>query len=135
MVRARAGFTTPLIATQVTFDRLVNERRVELAYEGHLIFDKKRWRLAHIIWDGAQMSATELVTNIGDSKKRSTQPFGLWPYKVHNPGGANNGKWTFRIVKNSIVTGSSLFQLGNYYSEINSTILANNPKLVRQPNQ
>ncbi len=135
LVRARAGFTTPLTAAQVTFDRLVNERRVELAFEGHLIYDKKRWRLAHIIWDGAQMSASDLVTNIGDAKKRSTQPFALWPYKVYNPGGANDGKWTFRIVKNSIVTGASLFQLGNYYSEINSTILANNPKLVRQPNQ
>lgn len=135
LVRTRAGFTTSLTAAQVTFDRLVNERRVELAFEGHLIYDKKRWRLAHIIWDGAQMSESDLVTNIGDAKKRNTQPFALWPYKVYNPGGANDGKWTFKIVKNSIVTGSSLFQLGNFYSEINSTILANNPKLVRQPNQ
>lgn len=134
-VRKRAGFNTPLTDAEVTFNRIVNERRVELAYEGHLIFDRKRWRLAHINWDGAAMNATELVTNIGDSKKRSTQPFALWPYKIHNPGNPNHGKWIFKIVKNSIVTGSSLFQLGNYYSEINASILANNPKLVRQPNQ
>jgi len=134
-VRTRAGFTTPLTAGEVTFDRIVNERRVELAFEGHLIFDKKRWRLAHIVWDGASMSETDLVTNIGDAKKRSTQPFALWPYKIHNPGNPNHNKWIFKIVKNSIVTGSSLFQFGNYYSEINSTILANNPKLLRQPNQ
>lgn len=134
-VRARAGFTTPLTGGEVTFDRIVNERRVELAFEGHLIFDKKRWRLAHMVWDGASMSETDLVANIGDAKKRSTQPFALWPYKIHNPGNPNHNKWIFKIVKNSIVTGSSLFQFGNYYSEINSTILANNPKLIRQPNQ
>jgi hypothetical protein len=113
----------------------VNERRVELAYEGHFIFDRKRWRLAHLVWDGQAMNAAELVTNIGDPKKRNTQPFALWPYKIHNPASPNHGKWIFKIVKNSIVTGSNLFQFGNYYSEINSTILANNPKLVRQPNQ
>lgn len=134
-VRSRAGFTTPLTTGEVSFDRIVNERRVELAFEGHLIFDKKRWRLAHVVWDGNQMTETELVTNIGDARKRSTQPFALWPYRVHNPGNPNHNKWMFRIVKNSIVTGASRFLLGNYYSEINSTILSNNPKIVRQPNQ
>jgi hypothetical protein len=81
------------------------------------------------------MTEADLVSNIGDARKRNTQPFALWGYKVHNPGQPNDKKWVFKIVKNSIVTGASRFQLGNYYSEINSTILANNPKLVRQPNQ
>lgn len=134
-VRTRAGFTVPLTAAQITFARIVNERRVELAFEGHLLFDQKRWRQAHIVWDGASMNATELVANIGDPKKRNTQPFALWPYKIHNPGQPNHNKWIFKIVKNSIVTGSERFQFGNYYSEINAGILANNPKLVRQPNQ
>lgn len=135
LIRTRAGFTVPLTAGDVTFNRIVNERRVELAYEGHFIFDRKRWRLAHLVWDGQSMNAAELVTNIGDPDKRNTQPFALWPYKIHNPGNLNHGKWIFKIVKNSIVTGSNLFQFGNYYSEINATILSNNPKLVRQPNQ
>lgn len=134
-VRTRAGFTTPLTPAEITFDRIVNERRVELAFEGHLIFDMKRWRLAHIVWDGNALSEAEVVANIGKANKRNTQPFALWPYKVHNPGNPNHGKWTFKIVKNSIVTGASRFQLGNYYSEIGTNILANNPKLVRQPNQ
>ncbi len=134
-VRNRAGFPTPLTPAQVTIDRIVNERRVELAFEGHRLFDLKRWRLAHIVWDGNQMTEAELVQNIGNARKRNTQPFALWPYKVHNPGNADHGKYIFRIVKNSIVSGSERFQMGNYYSEINSTILANNPKLVRQPNQ
>jgi starch-binding outer membrane protein, SusD/RagB family len=134
-VRARAGFPIPLTAAEVTFDRIVNERRVELAFEGHFIFDRKRWRIAHIVWDGAQMSETELVQNIGSATKRNTQPFALWPYKVYNPTSPTNNKWVFRIVKNSIVTGANRFQFGNYYSEINTTILSNNPTIVRQPNQ
>jgi hypothetical protein len=134
-VRTRAGFTTPLTGAQVTFDRIVNERRVELAFEGHFVYDRKRWRIAHLVWDGQVMNAAELVTNIGDAEKRNTQPFALWPYKIHNPGNLNHNKWIFKIVKNSIVTGANLFQFGNYYSEIVPNVLANNPKLVRQPNQ
>ena len=52
-VRARAGLTVPLTAGDITFDRIVHERRVELAFEGHILFDYKRWRIAHIVWDGA----------------------------------------------------------------------------------
>ena len=51
-VRARAGLTIPLTAGDITFDRIVHERRVELAFEGHVLFDKKRWRIAHLVWDG-----------------------------------------------------------------------------------
>ncbi|MEJ7914199.1 MAG: RagB/SusD family nutrient uptake outer membrane protein, partial [Chitinophagaceae bacterium] len=134
-VRTRAGFSVPLTAAQLTWDRLVNERRVELAFEGHYIYDRKRWRTAHIVLDGAAMSEAELVMNIGSASKRNTQALSLWPYKVHNPGGANHNKWTFRIQRNNNITGANRFQLGNYYSEINNGILANNPKLVRQPNQ
>ncbi len=38
-VRARAGLTTPLSVADITFDRIVHERRVELAFEGHILFD------------------------------------------------------------------------------------------------
>ncbi|MEJ7767164.1 MAG: RagB/SusD family nutrient uptake outer membrane protein [Chitinophagaceae bacterium] len=134
-VRARAGLITPLTAGQITFDRIVHERRVELAFEGHYLYDRKRWRLAHVIMDGNQMSAAELVTNLGVANKRNTQPFALWPYKIHDPGGPNHNKWIFKIVKPSIVTSANRFQLGNYYSLIDQGILANNPKIVRQPNQ
>jgi hypothetical protein len=134
-LRERAGFTTPLTAGELTFDRIVNERRVELAFEGHYILDRKRWRIAHIVLDGAAINETELVSNIGSATKRNTQAFSLWPYKVYNPGAANDNKWTFRIQRNANVTGANRFQFGNYYSEINPTIFAGNPKLVRQPNQ
>ncbi len=134
-VRARAGLTIPLSAAEITFDRIVHERRVELAFEGHRLYDMKRWRLAHIVWDGATMSEADLLSDIGKATKRTTQPFGLWPYRIYNPGSPDNGKWRYRIIKPGLVTGANRFQLGNYYSFIDDNIRANNPKIVRQPNQ
>jgi len=135
-VRARAGLNTPLVLTPANyFDRIVHERRVELAFEGHTLFDMKRWRLAHIVWDGNTMDVADLISNIGNAKKHNTQPFGLWPYKYYNPGNANNGKWIFKEVKPSPVTGSNRFQFGNYYSQISDDVISKNPKIVKQPNQ
>ena len=134
-VRARAGLTTPLAPAEITFDRFVHERRVELAFEGHTLFDAKRWRIAHIIWDGNAMTLQDLTGNIGKATQRNTQPWALLPYKYYNPGNPNNGKWIFKEVKPSVVTGTNRFQLGNYYSAIGDNILSANPKIVRQPNQ
>lgn len=134
-VRTRAGLTTPLTAGDITFDRIVHERRVELAFEGHILFDYKRWRIAHLVWDGAPTSLTDLVTNIGKATQRSTQPWGLWPYKFYDPASPNNGKWLYREVRPPVVTGFNYFRFGNYYSQIRDNIIAANPKLVRQPNQ
>ncbi|ASZ15056.1 RagB/SusD family nutrient uptake outer membrane protein [Chitinophaga pendula] len=134
-VRARAGLINPLNAADITFDRIVHERRVELAFEGHIFYDMKRWRLAHIVWDGNKLSTSDLLTNLGKAAKRSTQPYGLWAYKLYNPASPNNGKWLYKIVLPQAVTGANRFQLGNYYSFIDDNIRANNPKIVRQPNQ
>lgn len=134
-VRERAGLTTGLTAGQVNFDRIVHERKVELAFEGLYFFDMKRWRLAHIIWDGNAMSVADLTSNIGEADKHQTQPYGLWPYKVFDPGDVNDGKWKYRIVLPNRVTGADRFQLGNYYSEINNEIRSNNPLIVKNPNQ
>ncbi|THU32903.1 RagB/SusD family nutrient uptake outer membrane protein [Niastella caeni] len=134
-VRARAGLTIPLTAADISFDRIVHERRVELAFEGHILFDMKRWRLAHIVWDGNKMTVADLLGNIGSATKRNTQPYGLWPYRLHDAASVNNGKWVFRIVLPALVTGANRFRLGNYYSFIDDNIRANNPKIVRQPNQ
>lgn len=134
-VRARAGLTTPLAAGDITFDRIVHERRVELAFEGHTLFDYKRWRIAHIVWNGSPTSVTDLKTNIGAATQKSTQPWGLWSYKIYSPGTPNDGKWIFREVLPSSVTGTNRFQFGNYYSAIGDNIRGANPKIVRQPNQ
>lgn len=134
-LRQRAGFTTDLSAGEITFDRIVHERRVELAFEGHDLWDMKRWRLAHIILNGENMDEEMLVQNIGDAKKVRTQPFGLWPYKIFNPGGEGHNQWVFDIVKPNRVTGADRFRLGNYYSFINDDIRNRNPLIVRNPNQ
>lgn len=136
LVRARAGLTTPLAAGDITFDRIVHERRVELAFEGHILFDMKRWRLAHKVWDGAPTTLADVKTGLGVANHHSTQPWGLWPYKVYNPGNpSTNGKWIFKETLPASVSGKNLFLFGNYYSQISNDAIGANPKLVRQPNQ
>lgn len=131
-IRERAGFKIPLTAADITFDRIVHERKVELAFEGHEFWDMKRWRLAHRVWNGAK---TDLTTTPGKSDVSSTRVFALWPYKVYDPGGANNGKYIFKQVIPGAVTSAHGFRLGNYYGAINDDIRNNNPKIVKNPNQ
>jgi hypothetical protein len=132
LVRARAGLVTPLTAGDITFDRIVHERKVELAFEGHILWDMKRWRLAHVVWDG---SNTGLPTNLESATEPSTQVFGLHPFKIYNPGNPDDGKYIFKVVKPSRVTNFHRFRFGNYYSFIGDNIINANPKLVRNPNQ
>lgn len=134
-VRTRAGLVIPLTAGDITFDRIVHERRVELAFEGHLLYDMKRWRLAHQIWDGERLTESELLSNIGKANKKSTQPYSLLPYKIYNPGQPNHNQWIYKVALSNLVTGANRFRLGNYYSFINDDIRSRNPKIVRQPNQ
>lgn len=134
-VRKRAGFTTDLKPAEITFDRIVHERKVELAFEGHELWDMKRWRLAHRVWNGVSMSAGDVTNNIGRADQRNTMIFGMWPYKIFNPGNPANGKWIYRIMKPANVTNPHRFRLGNYYSQIGADILSNNPKIVKNPNQ
>lgn len=132
LVRDRAGLTTPLTAGEITFDRIVHERKVELCFENHLLWDMKRWRIAHVVWDG---SNSDLTTQPGKATEPSTRVYSLWPYKVYDPGGPNHNKWVFRKVLSGRVTQSHIFQLGNYYSRISDAIINNNPLIVRNPNQ
>ncbi|UII21457.1 RagB/SusD family nutrient uptake outer membrane protein [Fulvivirga ligni] len=144
LLRRRAGFTTDLTSADLTFDRIVHERKVELAFESHLLWDMKRWRLAHEVWDGNSMDVQDLETGLGEADNRMTQVFALIPYKYYDPnhpdnppaaGLENHIDWVFKITKPNPVTGNDLFRLGNYYSQIPDGHIASNPKLVRNPNQ
>jgi hypothetical protein len=135
MVRARAGLTTALSSGEITFDRIVHERKVEFAFEGLYFYDMKRWRLATYLWDGVPTTLADLKTNIGASKKHSTQPWGLWPYKQYDPANPDNVKWVFKETLPALVTGVNRFLIGNYYTKIPDGSIASNPKIVRQPNQ
>lgn len=134
-IRQRAGFTTDLTADEITFDRIVHERRVELAFEGHELWDLKRWRIAHVVLNGQNMNANSLLHNIGQATKTKTQVFGLWPYKIYNPGADDHDQWIYNIVQPTRVTNSDRFRLGNYYFFIIEDIRNRNPLIIMNPNQ
>lgn len=85
-IRERAGGTSfRLSADELDMDRIMNERRVELAYEDHRYNDLKRWRIADEVWRYDNTNETSVLK-------------ALWPYKVYAPGDADNGKWIYRKV-------------------------------------
>lgn len=119
-VRERAGFPPNSLAT-VDMARIQNERRVELAFEEHRLWDLKRWRLADKVWDGNFSSPTAMV-------------YALYPYRVVRPGdAARNGKYVFVKMVAPRFRAPRFFQLGNYYSSIDQGVINNNPKIVKNP--
>lgn len=86
-IRKRAGGDIfKLNPAELTFERIINERRVELAFEDHRYYDLKRWRIADEVWNFNRDSETAVM-------------YGLWPYKIYAPGDAKDGKWLYRKVK------------------------------------
>lgn len=81
-----AGQEFELSPSELTFDRIKNERRVELAFEDHRYYDLKRWRIADELWHYDVESPTASI-------------YVLWPYKIYAPGSADNGKWIYRKMK------------------------------------
>jgi len=130
-IRERAGFSTPLTSGEITFDRIVHERKSELAFEDHQLWDYKRWRLAHKVWNGQETD----LENPADMAAPSTKTWGLWPYKIHNPGSSDHGKWVFKRELPSVINNAHTFRLGNYYSRISDDVMSNNPELIQNPNQ
>jgi starch-binding outer membrane protein, SusD/RagB family len=117
------GRIQPLTAATFTFDKIVNEYRVEFAFEDHRFWDLKRWRLAHTIWNGATNDPT-------------AHPTSLYPYKVVAAGDPNNGKWVFtRQLSYKRQSTPLYFPEINYYARIDLGWVANNPKLVLNPFQ
>ncbi|WP_106829420.1 RagB/SusD family nutrient uptake outer membrane protein [Parabacteroides pacaensis] len=118
-VRERTGIQ-PL--STVTLDDIVQERRVELAFENHRYWDLKRWRLAHKIWDG-------------DQNNPDAVQYVLFPYQVNQPGHPAHGKWVFDKKKAYMAPYPRYFQLRNYYNFLDQGWLNKNPKLVKNPFQ
>ncbi|MGV3640085.1 MAG: RagB/SusD family nutrient uptake outer membrane protein [Adhaeribacter sp.] len=120
-VRARAGFGDNSLTT-LNLARLQNERRVELAFEDHRVWDLKRWRIAHEIWNG----------NPGNYEANG---WALYPYRVVRPGHPTHNKYVFDKLVAPRYKAPRNFQLFNYYSTIPQSVLDNNPKIVRNPFQ
>ncbi len=118
-VRERAGFGANSLKS-LTLGRLQNERRVELAFEDHRVWDLMRWRKAHEIWNG-DASNPDAVINA------------LYPYRVVRPGHPTHGKYVFDKLRAPRFRAPRFFQMGNYYSSIAQSIIDNNPKVVRNP--
>jgi hypothetical protein len=122
LVRQRAGFpANSLDATTLTFAKLQNERRVELTYEDHRVWDLMRWRVAHTLWNGS-------------STTPSANQYALYPYRVVNASDpTKNGKYVFDRFLAPKLKNARYFRLGNYYSQISQTVLDNNPLIVKNP--
>ena len=125
-IRDRAGFSSSGLfgasGQILTIEKIRKERTCELAFEDHRLWDQKRWRTGHVIWNGAPDNST----------KTSTQWIhGLFPYLVI--GGPNNGKYVFERTTPTKFVQPRNFQLNNYYSEIAQDWIDKNPKLVKNP--
>ncbi len=121
-VRNRAGGPDfEISASELDFERIKNERRVELAFEDHRYYDMKRWRIADEEWHYEIDSPTATI-------------FSLWPYKIHNPGGADDGKWIYRKMKTDNRTNNSTLSFDNtmYYNHY--PIDDGNPYVEKNPN-
>src|SRR5205823_2290364 len=121
-VRERAGFG-PNSVKSLTIDRLRNERRVELAFEDHRVWDLKRWRIADQIWNGSRTNPDAMM-------------YALFPYRVVRPGdAARDGKYVFVKMIAPRFLAPRFFQIQNYYTFIDQAVINNNPKIVRNPFQ
>ncbi|WP_367866594.1 RagB/SusD family nutrient uptake outer membrane protein [Pedobacter sp. WC2423] len=121
LLRQRAGFPANSLSI-LTMDIIRHERRVELAFEDHRYFDLKRWRLAHLVWDGSENDPDAVVN-------------GLYAYRVVRPNHADHGKFIYQRMRPSRFRRARFFRLANYYSSIDQSVLNNNPKIVRNPFQ
>jgi len=124
-IRERAGGAAfKLTDAELNFDRIMNERRVELAFEDHRYNDLKRWRLADQVWAYDRTNDTSILK-------------GLWPYKIYDPGKQNHGKWIYRQVRIEHRMDTSNpppinFDVTMYYATYEMT--EGNPLVEKNPN-
>ena len=118
-VRRRAGISE---LKSITIDDIIQERRVEFAFENHRYWDLKRLRRAHILWDGSE-------------DNEAAVHYALFPYRIHNPGNENDGKWIFEKVRSHMTQYPRYFEMKNYYNLLDQEWLSNNPKLEKNPYQ
>lgn len=122
-LRERAGFP-PNSLTTLTLAKIQNERRVELAFEDHRVWDLKRWRIADQVWNG---QANNPIAQVG----------ALYPYRVISPGDPlRDGKYVFdKLDKAPRIQSPRNFREQNYYTYISQSVLDNNPLIKRNPFQ
>jgi hypothetical protein len=119
-IRDRAGIPQ---LNAVTLLDIEQERKVEFAFENHRWWDLKRWRRAHIVWNGS-------------ADTYSATHYALFPYIIKDPTHAQNGKWVFDKLRSTWTAEyPHRFQQRNYYNFINQDWINRNPKIVKNPYQ
>jgi starch-binding outer membrane protein, SusD/RagB family len=103
-VRKRAGFTNDLAS--LTIGRIQNERRVELAFEDHRLWDVIRWRIGDQVWSNLTINA-------------------LYPYVIDRPGHPNHGKYVFDKIEATRMASKRSFLRSNYYASIPQSAINN----------
>ena len=106
-IRNRAGMPS-LSNIDITESKIRQERRCELAFEDHVFWDLRRWRIA----------VEEL-----DNVRR---------HRLHYRYNANNNTYTMEMADGD-VGGIRLHPERNYYYALGLNRLADNPKLVENP--
>ncbi|MFK7807750.1 MAG: RagB/SusD family nutrient uptake outer membrane protein, partial [Saprospiraceae bacterium] len=104
-IRDRAGMPA---LEEITEARIRQERRVELAFEEHVFWDLRRWRIAVQELDNVQRHRTH------------------WRYNY------DTGKYTMQMADGDLGR-IRLFKERNYYYALGLNRIADNPNLVENP--
>ena len=84
------------------------------------MWDLKRWRIAHQVWNGSPTSPTAVA-------------YVLFPYRIVRPGSSMDGKYVFEKQLPARYRPARFFQTFNYYTFLGNDIRNRNPKIVRNP--
>ena len=106
-IRDRAGMPS-LAKSEITEDKIRQERRCELAFEDHVFWDLRRWR-----------TAVEELDNV----RR---------HRLHYRFNANNETYTMEMADGDL-GGVRLHPERNYYYALGLSRIADNPKLIENP--
>ncbi len=109
-IRERAGIKS---LESIDMQKVRQERKIELAFEGHRFWDMKRWRIAHL--DVSQGG----LNNIRGSA--------LYPWL-----NLEDGKYTFETSSRT-PKQVRIFLERNYYTKIDDEDMKANPKLIQNP--
>ncbi|MFD2554518.1 RagB/SusD family nutrient uptake outer membrane protein [Sphingobacterium tabacisoli] len=108
MIRGRKGVEMPAIPVgQLTWDRYVNERRVELAFEQHRFWDAKRWNIAENVFRSVkgisikEVNGSKTYTPVLIENRTYTTKMDIFPipqteldqYRAVIPGFKQNPGW------------------------------------------